>query len=196
MTTIPKNPRKIVTSVIAGVCALAAIGIIGYPASSGTIGIDRFNPKTYKGQTGKISLRHRGRSVLTAIDKTDRKFTEFSTSNGILLLPVGSYEILECKAIVTDKQKVDWSASMSPDDMLKIKITANETQQLDFGPPFVASIKVTTHGKKADMDLRLTTVQGNGNYIISKTNGKTNPPGFKVINSSGKVVWSGSFAYG
>ncbi|MEN6519872.1 MAG: hypothetical protein ABFD46_01800 [Armatimonadota bacterium] len=196
MTTIPKCSRKFMASVIAGVCALVVIGITTYPANSGTLGFSRFDPKTYKGKMGKVTLLYHGNAVLTMFSNSGRKITEYSTTNGVLLLPVGSHEVWNCDVIAKDKNKVEWTASISPGNTRKIDVSANKTQKLNFGPPFIASIKVTKHGDKANMDLNVVTAQGNNKCVIKKSDGETDPPRFQVINSSGKVVWSGSFKYG
>ncbi|MEN6371717.1 MAG: hypothetical protein ABFD64_06845 [Armatimonadota bacterium] len=196
MTTIQKNSRKIMASVLAGVCALVAIGITSYSAKSGTLGFERFDPKTYKGKMGKVTLPYHGNAVLTTFSNSGRKISEYSTTNGVLLLPVGNHDVWGCDAIAKDKNNVSWTASISPGNTLKIDISANKAQKLNFGPPFIASIKVTKHGNKADLDLNVVTAQGNNKCVIKKSDGETDPPRFKVINSTGKVVWSGSFKYG
>lgn len=191
----PGRARKVVASVISGICALIAVGIIGYPAICAN-GTEQFNPKAYKGRTGKISLKYRGESSLLVRAKKDNKVMLLSTKNGIVTAPVGSYSIISYQAKATDKNKAAWVASASLSKPIAVEITANQTRQIDLGPPLVASVSVSDNGKRAYMNFKLTNAQGNHNYTITKTTGKTDPPGFRVLDSSGKSVWSGSFSYG
>jgi hypothetical protein len=79
---------------------------------------------------------------------------------------------------------------------LRVYIVSNKTRRVNLGQPFVASISVKERSNKAYLDFKLTPSNGNYNCQISKEKGRTNPPGFKMIDSKGNVVWSGSFSYG
>ena len=45
------------------------------------------------------------------------------------------------------------------------------------------------------MSLRMTAADG-VNCTVMRADGKGDPPGFKVLDESGKVLMSGKFAYG
>ena len=191
----PRSIRKAIATIAISICALAAVGIIGYPGICAN-SIEKFNPNTYKGKIGKISLKYRGESTLFVRNQKSSKEMQLSTKNGIVIAPVGSYRITSYMAKGADKNKVSWIASASFKKPMTIEVTENRTKQVDLGPPLVASIRVRVDGDRANMSFKLTNEQGNHDYMISKTTGKTDPPGFKVIDESGKTVWSGSFAYG
>lgn len=193
---IRKGSRSIIPAAIMGICGVAILAIILAPAdalleSNPTV----FKPSSYKGKMGKISIAYKGQFILVAKNKKSSKTWQFSASKGVIQAPVGAYDLISYEAIAKDKQKAQWSA-FSTSLNRSVTVKADAVQNLKIGPPYTASIAVTPNGRsEITLDFKLVG-SGNEPSTILKNTGTGNPPGFKVIDSSGKVLWQGSFKYG
>jgi len=184
---------------IPAVIALFVLTLIVVPMMGSTkTKTVQFNPKSYKGQMGKISTSFKGESLLRVRDKSDGTEYVLKSTNGVFQAPVGSYEVSSYEATAKDKAKAEWTAhSTSIASKVKsVTLKANTTCQLKIGPPLTASAKATTKSNnQASLSFSLVDDSGSS-FLISKDSGQTNPPGFKVLSKSGDVLWQGSFKYG
>ncbi len=162
--------------------------------SGGSVQMEDFDAAKYQGQTGTMVLAHKGQSVFEAYLRGGNKILRFSTPDGVLKAPVGSYDVRQYQAIAKDSKGREWIAACYPD--AKVSVKAGASTKLDLGPPFTASITVKTSGKdRVSMDLKLAGTNG-GQYTIRQKGGKDEPPSFVALDKAGQVVWQGRFAYG
>ncbi len=176
------NPAVVVT-----VCAALLLAAAIIPSVA-----DRsFNPKTYKGKMGKITVQYSGESSLNVRDVKTRNVLVLSTKNGVFQAPVGTYELLS----YFGKSGAWYFYCSSPlGGGKRITTKPNGNQKLNLGPPFTASVDVRPlNNNQVSMDFNLKSQNGDV-YIMRKDAG--DPPGFQVLDSNKKVIWSGSFRYG
>jgi hypothetical protein len=202
---LKRGTGGVALTVVGGIWCLFAvsIGLFAYVVSrqvSTARNVEAFNPAAYQGPTGKIVVPHQGDCSLE-VYATDgasaRKRLQLSGKDGVLVAPVGTYVLGSCDLTARDAANREWSASCYPGSSSgRISVTANAPVNLDVGPPFTASVKVHSQGKsQVGMDYQLTG-RGGHSYTIEKNSGADDPPGFQVLDSSGKEVWHGTFAYG
>ena len=146
-------------------------------------------------KTCKITVPHKGKSTLIVEDAKNRRMSTFVTTNSVFSVPEGDYQLVSYSAIAKDKNGIEWEAQCYFDNR-RIKAKPDDTIRLEVGPPFEASVQVAKKGSnKVEMNFVLTG-KGGDRYIISRRDGKSEPPGFQVLDESGKAVWNGSFKYG
>ena len=177
----------------AAFCALALV-IAGSSVLAASV--KTFNPKTYKGKMGRISLTYAGECRLGLKDRRNGKIMMYSSRNGVVQAPVGSYKALRYEAVARDGDG-KWTAyCLTILQTPVIAVKANSTQKVALGPPFVASVDVSRTGRDSvSLGFNLAGAGGH-RYIIVKGDRNLEPPGFEMYDTSGRIVWQGNFKYG
>ena len=182
-----------------GVLALSGIGIgvSAYRQVGQYTKVEDFDPLQYQGPKGNIVVPHKGESSLEVTGDGGKRM-RLPTKDGVFVVPAGTYSPTSYKAVDKDSSGQEWEASsyLSLPKPGKISVKDGSRQDLDVGPPFVASVSVSAKGQEqATLDLKLTGRDGN-QYTISRKGRLREAPGFEVRDKSGEVVWQGKFAYG
>ena len=81
--------------------------------------------------------------------------------------------------------------------MRKIRVTAGKTTKLKAGPPLILKAKPKQSGQTVQIEAVIVGQLGE-EYAASvyKSGKRLDPPKLKIVDESGKVLASGSFAYG
>ena len=76
-------------------------------------------------------------------------------------------------------------------------VEAGQTFSLPLGPPLVPTAGVAQTGEIVRLDYRLAGRSGE-RYApaVTKGNSRVAPPQVEIADSTGKVIYSGNFAYG
>ena len=190
------RPRTPLVAVL--VLALGLSANLGQVAAQGLV---KFNPETYKGKAGKITVPYRGESMLYEIKFNKRKnptLTRFVTKNGTFTVPARKHEFKDYYAIVRSGGRLRWSAlsSLYYGKLSKVTVKPGGSVAMNVGPPCAASIKVEQPDRKhVYMSLDLVG-RGGEDVQIQRHDAAIKKPGFQVLSSKGKVLTQGSFEYG
>lgn len=157
----------------------------------------RFDPKTHKGDTGRISVSVKGESSIILTNAAG-DIVSLTSKTDQLIAPVGTYKWEVCYVRVRDSKSGKMSQLVSRPPAGKtprISVRKGSTTKLAMGLPLSASVAVKSVGpSRVQMDLNLVG-RGGERCTIRHIN-RSDKPQFKVLNSSGRVVWTGSFEYG
>lgn len=183
-----------------GILAIPVCGLAfyGYRQVASYTEIEDFDHTQYRGETGTIVVPYKGKSSLVVADKNSDKQIRFSTTDGTMIVPVGTYELFSYDVADEDENGIKWEASCYLFRLKsgKISVGPGSSQELDIGPPFTAKVTTKSKGRdEASFDMKLTGRDG-CQYTISKSGGSRKAPVFHVLGESGNVLWQGSFKYG
>jgi hypothetical protein len=85
--------------------------------------------------------------------------------DGTARLPAGKYQLLQCSYRLCDPAGRSWGFSASARDGVTVEVLAGKEARLDFGPPFVTRVDLTT-ADQGKLTLNLT-VSGAGGELYS-----------------------------
>lgn len=160
-------------------------------------GVTNFDPKAYKGKTGKITVPYRGESaIVTALTEPGKRtaYQKYDSKDGTFVVPVGRHRVMMYYAYVRSGRTVSWSAAGRPRS-LSANVVAGRSVSVNIGPPITASIKAQQMGKTLYLSLNMTG-RGGEEAQINRVIGRGKAPGFQVLSQQGKVLMQGSFRYG
>jgi len=179
-----------------GASGLAAVGYVAYRQLGAALRVADFDPATYHGQTGTVTLPYQGESSLIVRAKPAGAKLGLRVRDGVAQAPVGRYELQTYSMSMKDKAGVAWTASHFPSTSQELEVTTASPVRLNLGPPFTARVDVSAGpGGKTMLQLGISGRAG-GAYTIMSGQGRAAPPRFEVLDGSGQVVWQGSFEYG
>jgi hypothetical protein len=176
-----------------GALGLAALGVFAYRQFSAAMRVEAFNPASYHGAMGTITLPYKGESSLVGIMQGSPTRMRLVVREGVAQAPVGAYSALSYEAAARDANGRRWTArcdvGMTRESALIVGTAA--PVELDVGPPFTAAVTVAERSGKVDLGFN-TSGRGGYSYTIMSSE----PPRFEVVDGSGKVLWQGRFEYG
>lgn len=154
-----------------------------------------FEAAQYQGKTTTLAWDYRGSAELGAKLSDEHFVTRFKTSNGVFTVPDMPLRLAYFIASATDSAGVPWQAQTSFSESKPLR-PAEQVHAVQPGPPYKAQIVVQrqTEGKVL-LSLKITDRE-NHSTTISPVGDRSNPPRFKAIDKSGKVVWNDEFAFG
>lgn len=182
-----------------GLLALAGIaGFLFHSVRSHRSAPEDFDPSTYEGETGAIVLSYRGPSSLAIEDRETQKDLRLSTTNGVMVAPLGKYKLGVYRATKRDGDGKEWQAHtyFGSRRGAEIEVGGDVPLPLTVGPPFTARAKSS---KRAHPNVRLDfqlTDAGGAKYSIYSPAGRPPAPKFEITDVTGKRVLSGKFEYG
>ena len=150
-----------------------------------------FNPATYKGPVGTISVPDDGCTYsidLMAI-RTNR-LVIIETKRGAAKAPTGKYRVLRY-TVVSRKNSRIIGQVYGHLKSAEITVTANSTTKLKLGGPYTASVSVEKYDNEVYLNFTTTDCAGNECNISGP---KT--PRFQIVSKSGEVLQEGAFEYG
>lgn len=155
----------------------------------------KFDPSKYHGPSGRIATTLKGDLILSVFKNKSQCMPEMLSvdgKDGCFILPAGEYRMLSCMQSVNLKGSV-WRLSSSANRTLTVG--ENSTQDLNFGPPYMASISVgRSSGDRASFNLKIVGRGGETCSIRHDMDSK--PPRFQILSQSGKLLQEGSFKFG
>jgi hypothetical protein len=155
-----------------------------------TYQVDKFDPSQYQGETGSIILPYKGESTLILRDAKSNKSKQFSTTDGVMKVPVGTFNLWQYSAIAKDGNNSEWRASCYLIQK-QISVQSGSSEQFEVGPPFIASIDVKKKsGNQIEFAFKLID-RNNNNFTIDK-----DEPAFQVTSKSCDILWQGKFRRG
>ena len=151
-----------------------------------------FNPRTYKGATGKIVVPTWKAAELTLMrDDRDSGMLSVKTSDGTFTVPTGKYLVISLSRTVKHGA-AGWTLSSSYDK--PVSVSRGSVVRLNAGQQLVASVKVLQGGSRVNMELQI--LGGAGESCTISELGSSKAPGFQVLSKQGKILWSGKFEAG
>jgi hypothetical protein len=152
-----------------------------------------FAPQTYHGQTGSLTVALTGPATLRARGTKSRQPYVFTTTNGTFQVPADAYSVESWRMDQRDAAGKTWTMECSsPPKLQHVQVAAGATTALGLGPPLTAKIEAKPPKKgAASFDLSVLDADSNKYSIRGPKE-----PGFQALDETGKVVWSGKFAYG
>lgn len=155
----------------------------------------QFDPRTYKGPTGKIVVPNWKTAELTLMRESgdsNGEILSVKTSDGTFTVPTGKYRVIDLSQTVKDGA-AGWTLSSSYEK--PVSVSRGSVVRLNAGQQLVASVKVVQGSRgRVDMDLQILGRGGESCSISELGNSKA--PGFQVLSKQGKVLWSGKFEAG
>jgi hypothetical protein len=189
--------------VIGGLWGLVVLLGAGYGAyalrgtKSGYTPPVAFNAETHKGPVGTLTLDWKQASTLNVRGKQGKDKYKVDSTDGSFRLPAGTYMVESWNAKATDSKGIAWTLETRyPRNLQNFEVRAEGAAPLALGPPLEAAVSVGgSAGSSASFGFTLKDAAGN-DYAMMGTGTGTQPPGFEVVDETGKVVWSGKFEFG
>ena len=179
--------------------AAVAFGAVGYRYASSALVPTDFNADSYHGTVGDIILPNKTPASLVLAKEKTLKRLRVEVSDGMAKAPVGSYKVERYLASATNRAGNEWTAEWNPDREESPTIVVGAAPvHLDVGPPFVVLVTSETQRSRAAVADFTLVITGAGNrpYTVTNHSARASPPGFQVLDNTGRVVWRGSFEYG
>ncbi len=177
-----------------GIAGLAAFAIYQFSTWE-PMEIAEFDPASYEGETGTITLDYDG-PVTLQVTGTNNIYLRLAGDNGAIVAPVGKLtpSSFECKK---EGKGGTWVASTwLGRRKARLTVTPDTPAHLDsVGPPFAASIKTR---QKANGEISLDfKLQGKGKeqYTIRGPKRRL-APRFEIRDQRDEIALSGAFSYG
>lgn len=197
----PQRTAGIVLTVLGVVWALPSIpalimGTAYYTSLRGQYEPKDFDASTYRGATGIVRSSYRGPCKLEATSSGQkRSHTRYVSSTGDFTVPVGQHIPAAFSISNKPADGKEWVASSKLYQAGKIQVTQNTPVTLRAGPPYSATVKAHAGANSTSFALQL---KDNGGNEFSLTRGGANPPPpqFQIVDKSGRVLFTGKFAYG
>jgi len=164
------------------------------PPASDYPRFSQFDPRTYKGPTGKIVVPTWKTAALTLIREggdSNGEMLSVKTSDGTFTVPTGKYMVINLSQTVKDGA-AGWTLSSSYEK--PITLSRGSMVRLNAGQGLVGSVKVSQNGKQVNMALEILGRGGDLCTISGPASSK--PAAFQVLSKQGKVLWSGKFEAG
>jgi hypothetical protein len=165
------------------------------PPASDYPRFSQFDPRTYKGPTGKIVVPTWKTANLTLMREggsSESEILSVKTSDGTFTVPTGKYTVISLSQTVKDGA-AGWTLSSSYEK--PVSVSRGSVVRLNAGQQLVASVKVVESGRgRVNMDLQIVG-RGGESCSISEI-GSSKAPGFQVLSKQGKVLWNGKFEAG
>jgi len=196
-----KKRSGVVLTVIGGVWSLCSLSLVllvihFYRQAMMFSEIEDFAPEKHEGEMGSIVVPYKGKSELVLQDRENNKQIRLHTSDGVISVPVGTYDFRNYKAFKADEDNAEWAISGYLFSLKEMRVEPDSRQELDIGFPLTAKVLAKTKGKKKTVfDLKLTGRSG-VEYTIFRSGKRTEAPGFQILDKSGEVLWQGKFEYG
>lgn len=195
----PQRTGGIVLTIIGiiwGIPSLAALalGVVYYGSMRSSFEIKDFNPATYYGATGVLQSSYRGPCKLLATPVGQKQTTRYASSSGDFVMPVGQYLLGSLEATAKGTDGKEWSAR-STIPKQTIQVSPQAPSQLRAGPPYTAALKAQGSGKETRISMQLTDCCGN-DVSLQRAGTNPPPPQFQIVDKSGRVLFTGKFAYG
>ncbi len=164
------------------------------PPASDYPRFSQFDPRTYKGPTGKIVVptwKTANLTLMREVRGSESEILSVKTSDGTFTVPTGKYMVISLSQTVKDGA-AGWTLSSSYEK--PVSVSRGSVVRLNAGQRLVASVKVLQGGGRVKMDLQIVG-RGGESCSISEI-GSSKAPGFQVLSKQGKVLWSGKFEAG
>jgi hypothetical protein len=188
----------IALTIIGVIWALGASGfaVVGYRQFGAALRVADFDPSTYHGQTGTVTLPYQGESSLIVTNNDLRTRLRLHVRGGVAQAPVGRYQLQSYFMSMKDKAGATWTANHFSSASQALVVTAASPVHLNFGPPFTARVDVSEGPAERTMLQLGITGRGGESCIITSDKRPVAPPHFEILDHTGQVVWHGSFEYG
>ena len=131
--------------------------------------------------------------TLLAVTAGNAKLVKAPIRDGRAALPAGPYQSLSQTVEERDAQGGQWTAMTSYG--WDGNPAPGSTTNVPGGPPFTAVVKVDGP-KGAERFSMLLSGSNDAPLKFSRNDGPADPPGFEVLDESGKRVFTASFEYG
>lgn len=156
-----------------------------------------FDPSACQVQMGKIILPHKSESQLVLYRPSQGRRWRFSTHDGVVLAPLGQYQLCQYSTTCEDAEKTKWTAScdLSYRKAKGLSVAVDAPCELEVGPPFKAQVTVEEPAPTVHLNLKVTG-RGGDNFTIRRADETEEPPGFEVRSASGDPIQQGQLAFG
>ena len=144
----------------------------------------------------KISCGGPGELILKSTETGSRQ--TYASANSTFVVPAGKYQLYYYSCLLKDEEGHQWRArsSLASRDDAVFTLRAGRIKHVEAGPPFEASVKVTTKAdRQTSLDLQLVG-KGKDKCLITCLSRKAPNPSFLITDKKGSEVLSGSFEYG
>mgnify|MGYP001457287930 CR=1 FL=1 len=182
---------------------LALAGLIWYAISS--VGRyeeykhEEFNPDTYAGKLGNITLPYKGESYLNERDDKKKQETRYSSKDGKFRIPAGPHDFGYYEICNSDSDGNKWEAySWKIAGLAKHSVIPEGAKlEINAGPPFIVKISMKeSFDGSVSFSLDCKDKEGN-EFSLSPARGRDlGAPRFEVLSASGETLWTGDFKYG
>ena len=129
---------------------------------------------------------------------SDFGYQHIKTQGGKVRVPAGRYAAVSLELLKSDGT-ADWRLQLAPDPgrLGTFVVEAGQTFSLPLGPPLIPTAGVELAGGTVRLDYRLAGRSGE-RYAPAVMKGSTRvpPPGLEIVDPTGKIIYSGKFAYG
>jgi hypothetical protein len=188
----------ILLTVFGGIWGVAALGIACFAAfvmwqySRIGGGSESFDPETYEGAKGTLVLNWDGEADARVISGETQYV--LSGSGGRLAAPAGDLTVTFLGLRSAGNEP--WTAALfAPGYRFDVSVPADGEAKIPVGPPFRAEIKVGTAKREEPVRLNLAVSDSSGWKASIVAPGRRKL-GFKIVDSSGRVLETGDFEYG
>lgn len=172
------------------------VGYVGITRSGAALRAEDFDPATFKGQTGTVTLPYQCESSLIVTDTNTHKRLRLHVRDGVAQAPVGDYKVSSYDMSMKGKGGVTWTASHYASSPQALEISAASPAHLNLGPPFTAQVEVNESPGEGTMLQLSVTGRAGESYAIVSRQWRAKPPRFQVLDRLGQVVSQGQFEYG
>lgn len=156
---------------------------------------EEFVPEEYQGPVASIEMSYQGKSTLLALNETEAKNYNFTSSNGVFTVPAAAYKLTSYSINKSDENDKSWCISCyfyDPASEKRFELKEGEVSRMQMGPPLTVSV---TKGELKEGKQRLDVVVKDiaGNKVSLRTE---KPPVIEIIDSQGTVLWENPMEYG
>jgi len=159
--------------------------------------VEEFDSVKYDGPTGLVSIACKNAAQLEMKQSGEKKRWKFSSENGEFSVPAGVYELGWYNIEAVSESGAKWRAfGYRRWGNAEIEVKEGATVSLELGPPFRAVVEIgEVESGKLNLGMEITDRYGCSISFSQMDYSARKTPGFKALDESGAVVWSGSFAY-
>jgi hypothetical protein len=129
---------------------------------------------------------------------SDFGYQRIESRGGKVRVPAGRYATVSLELLKSDGT-ANWRLQLARDAgrLATFVVEAGQTFSIPLGPPLVPAASVELAGGTVRLDYRLAGRSGE-RYApaVMKGNSRVAPPQVEIVDTTGKVIYSGKFAYG
>ncbi len=164
------------------------------PSVESAFGAKPFDAATYTGPKGSIDPGIKDLRSMSAVFKTDGKTYSYSPKAGKIEMPAGQHHLVEIHLEKKDTAGAVWDATGTPRSAQPFEVKKGKTTKLPAQSEITAAVSLDMKsGRKLALSFALNDSSG-AKWQLSGPPGSD--PRFVALDSKGKRVWQGKFAYG
>jgi hypothetical protein len=187
----------VVIGILWGVPSLFGLvtGLIFYTTARSQYGAREFDAANYRGHTGILQVAHKGPSRLVARSSEGSPRTQYSSTDGRFTMPSGNHLVDEFTAVAQAENGRKWEATTRFGRARPVTLAKGNPAVMQVGPPYTVQVAIQSYGSSETFSLEIRDSSGT-DVRLTELGAAAKPPTFEVLDTTGKVLFSGKFAFG